>query len=313
MKRIKDYYNEKIAQLKSLNGKTVLVWVINRIKRITYHEIGHLVILGIVLSCVFLRYQYPSIVQTSDSTKSISYFNYEEFTQVDESVEARFHDFPEVKTTDISQNQGPSFLYSKATDGRTGFSYQQYQLTYDMLGNVIKKEPIAERVIQEAQDIEYRPGSVVKIGAYYHPVYSRYGVDCVGCSGQYTGVGNFAMGVHYNKNYGVRQYDGTFSGTITYEGYYIIATDRSIPFCTVVEIKNHQFVGAGIENNVPFQAIVLDRGGAITGNRIDLFIGMQTNMEITYGKRLTYQPITMTIIKFGSWQKNALGQHACKL
>ena len=63
--------------------------------------------------------------------------------------------------------------------------------------------------------------------------------------------GVFANGVRYHNDKGVRQWDGTYKQGITYEGYYIVATDRRIPFCTVLEVTNHRWEGAGIENNVP--------------------------------------------------------------
>lgn len=230
-----------------------------------------------------------------------------------EVMESRFYEYPETKEVKTSQKKGPSFLYSKATEGAIGFFYATYELRYDTFGRLLSRRLIGDTYLQEAQDIEYRRGSKVKVGAYFYPKYSRYGVDCVGCSGEFTGIGNFASGIHYENGKGVRQYDGTYDNTITYEGYYILAADPSIPFCTVVEIENHRFEGAGIRNNEPFQAVVLDRGGAIKGNRIDLFIGMQSDMQIGYGKWKTDKKTKVTIIKRGKWVRNRLGQYACKL
>ncbi|MCF0110850.1 MAG: hypothetical protein HUJ58_03040, partial [Erysipelotrichaceae bacterium] len=59
--------------------------------------------------------------------------------------------------------------------------------------------------------------------------------------------------------------------------------------------------------------VVLDRGGAIQGRRIDLFIGLQTDMQIGYGKWKTSKKTKATIIKFGKWTTNSLGQRGCKL
>ena len=81
----------------------------------------------------------------------------------------------------------------------------------------------------------------------------------------------------------------------------------------MLEITNHRFEGSGIENNVPFQVIVLDRGGVIQGNRLDLFIGLETNMEIGYGKWKTNKKTKATVVKRGKLTVNSLGQRGCKL
>lgn len=47
-----------------------------------------------------------------------------------------------------------------------------------------------------------------------------------------------------------------------YKGYHIIATDPSIPFGTLIEIQ--------LEDNSLIQAVVLDRGGGINGNHLDI-------------------------------------------
>ena len=304
IKRINEITNE----LKNLTVKKVLIWSWNKITNMTYHQWGQFVIGVVVISCPIINTLYPNRSDTS-----FVMHNPETVTQIYQTTESRFLEFPETKQVATSQKQGPSFLYSKATVGEIGVSYQEFELLYDLFGNLVSRTPISDVVLQEAQDVEYQKGSKVKVGAYYYPVYSRYGVDCVGCSGRKTGIGNFAAGIHYEKDKGVRQYDGSYTKGITYEGYYIIAADKSIPFCTVMEIENHRFQGAGIKNNEPFQVIVLDRGGAIKGRRIDLFIGLETDMQVNYGKWQTSKKTKITIIKRGKWQKNSKGQHACKL
>ena len=184
---------------------------------------------------------------------------------------------------------------------------EEVQVSQDM--------PVVEEVVVEKEVQEVVP-EVVPEPSQNEIIYGKmsgYGPDCVGCSGEDDGIGVFAMGVRYHKDKGVRQWDGTYKKGVTYEGYYIVATDRSIPFCTVLEITNHRFEGSGIENNVPFQVIVLDRGGVIQGNRLDLFIGLETNMEIGYGKWKTKAKTRATIVKQGKLTYNSLGQRGCKL
>ena len=74
---------------------------------------------------------------------------------------------------------------------------------------------------------------------------------------------------------------------ITYEGYYIIATSKAIPLCTIVEISNHTIEGKGIKKGVPFKAIVLDRGSAIQGSKTDLFVGSEKDPGVKMGSKRT--------------------------
>ena len=96
---------------------------------------------------------------------------------------------------------------------------------------------------------------------------SAYTAYCKGCGGL-TATG-------YN-----------ISNTIYYKGYRVIAADTSVlPFGTVVSID-----GVG-------QAVVLDRGGAIKGNKIDILVnnnseanryGRQHNVKVTVIGKIAY-------------------------
>lgn len=257
--------------------------------------------------------KYPTIILGRSDGTSISIYDASVVNRTQSTYEGRFYELPIEKETQTSQNAGPYFLYSQGTTGKSGYYYTKYALTYDMFGRLMTRNAISEETAKEAGDIEYRPGSPVRVGAYMYIEYTRYGVDCEGCSGQYTGIGNFGAGIHYDKNYGVRQWDGSYVDGLTYQGYYIIAADKALPYCTVMRIENHHWEGAGIVSGQPFEVIVLDRGGAITGNHIDLFVGLQSNMSITYGKWVTSKDTKATIVKFGKWTKNSLGQYGCAL
>lgn len=123
-----------------------------------------------------------------------------------------------------------------------------------------------------------------------------YGVDCYGCNLNAEGSGNTATGVMLNPAYGVMQSDGTWLSGLTYDGYYIIATDGSIPFYSIIEISNHGLSGMGFSPDQPIQCIVLDRGGAISGNHIDLYIGSEANVN-----NISYDGSTAvaTILRYG--------------
>ena len=63
------------------------------------------------------------------------------------------------------------------------------------------------------------------------------------------------------------------SNTIYYEGMRIIAAPKEIPLYTVFNVT--------LEDGEQFKAIVLDRGGDIKGNRIDILV---KNREYAYKK-----------------------------
>lgn len=127
-------------------------------------------------------------------------------------------------------------------------------------------------------------------------VYARittYGVDCFGCYSS-NGYGGTASGVKLHENM-VRQSDGTWLDGITYDGYYIVATNRGIPMGSIIEVSNHGFNGLGLQEGVTFRAMVLDRG-AMGENHLDLFVGSERTNKIWINR--SYAP-TMKIIRLG--------------
>lgn len=123
---------------------------------------------------------------------------------------------------------------------------------------------------------------------------TTFGVDCTGCYHN-NGFGGTSSGVKVSWNPSVRQKDGTWKTGITYEGYYIVATNRSIPLGSIIEISNHGFNGYGLVEGQTFYAMVLDRG-AMTTNHLDLFVGGEAGKGITINR--AYQP-TMKVIRYG--------------
>ena len=103
---------------------------------------------------------------------------------------------------------------------------------------------------------------------------SGYGPDCVGCSGylasgRYVGNGNIT---YYDSQYGnVR----------------ILSGDSSYPFGTIVRVKNSKFS--------EFIGIVLDRGGAITGTKLDFL----AKSEKEASKKIGKQRVTYEIVRWG--------------
>ncbi len=122
---------------------------------------------------------------------------------------------------------------------------------------------------------------------------TTYGTDCDGCYNS-NGFGGTAGGVKLSFT-SVRQSDGSWKDGITYDGYYIVAANRSIPFGSIIEVSNHGYSGYGLVEGQPFYAMVLDRG-AMTLNHLDLFVGSENNNSISINR--SYSP-TMKIVRYG--------------
>lgn len=121
---------------------------------------------------------------------------------------------------------------------------KQEEKVIDTIKEEIPKEEVKEETPKnEEVVIETLIGTLV-----------GYGPDCVGCtsnktaSGYYIGEGNI-------------YYDDASYGKVR-----IVAGDYSYPFGTIVKISNVDYF-----NDVPFYAIVLDRGGDIGKNKKHLF------------------------------------------
>lgn len=109
---------------------------------------------------------------------------------------------------------------------------------------------------------------------------TTYGVDCYGCGGEVDGNGGTSVGVSLDANAGVLLPNGVWQPGIKFGSYYIVAADPNIPLCSTLKISNHGMSGSGIQPNEPFYAIVLDRGGAIKGGILDLYIGLEASGNV---------------------------------
>ena len=120
-----------------------------------------------------------------------------------------------------------------------------------------------------------------------------------------SGTGGTSAGVTLSKT-AVKQPDGTWKDGIKYGDYYIVAADPSIPLCSILTVYDHGFSGKGLTPGVPFKAIVLDRGGAIKGAKLDLFVGTETKHQVKNNRNVTTKAV---ITRVGG--RN--GYKACKL
>jgi len=242
-----------------------------------------------------------------------SYLKTNRVIYIDEYILSEEPTTTTVINNDLAKGE-KSWLTNYQSDGSWGLDHKLYQLEFDNFTD----KPIDYKLVKETKNViamvpnTYVKGAKVETGAFFKPKFSRYGVNCRGCTGEKRGYGNFAVGISADVKKGVRQFDGKFKKGVTFEGYYIVAADRSIPLCTVLEISNHNFKGGGLTPGEPFYAVVLDRGGAIKQNRLDFYIGDERyyNDVIKYSGRRS--PIA-TIIEFGKRRSDGAGRRSCKL
>ena len=150
----------------------------------------------------------------------------------------------------------------------------------------------------------------MKKDAYFNArIITKYGFDCTGCGIGLDGAAGTSAGIRLNGT-SIRQSNGTWLDGITYDGYYVVAADKAFPNCTILEISNHTFNGMGLTAGVPFKALVVDRGGAITTNKLDLFVGSEKNINVVTNKRTSNTKVT--VVGFLKWSKNGLGERICK-
>lgn len=156
---------------------------------------------------------------------------------------------------------------------------QLNQITKNLMEQAIQQK--AERIAREKEEAEKKrlEEEAKNVVGTFSPRITTYGVDCYGCR-LTDGRGGTAMGVALDLNLGVQMPDGSWQPGIKYGNYFIVAADPSIPMCSIVKISDHGLSGSGITPEQPYYAIVLDRGGAIQGGHLDLYIGSEQSGAI---------------------------------
>ena len=166
------------------------------------------------------------------------------------------------------------FTTKVAQQGQNGQVKNTYRVTYEN-GNEVGRELIGSQVVSQATDTIIETGAVQE-GAFFTGRLTTYGGDCAG------GNGTSSTGIKLSPISGVQ---GSNSPKLTYNG-------RSFPFGTIIEITNHNL---SIESTA--YGIVVDRGGAIKGNKIDIFNGTEAGKYFTGG---TSKNTQFKIISVGS-------------
>lgn len=128
----------------------------------------------------------------------------------------------------------PSNISNVLTEGVVGLSYVENDNTVT--------------VVQEMEPEEIEKGT----GAYglYTGTLTGYGPDCVGCSK----VGNVACYTENKKNHSLIT-DGIYYTDDEYGKVRIVSAAKAFPCGTIVQITK--------EGEIPFYAVVLDRGGSM--------------------------------------------------
>lgn len=179
---------------------------------------------------------------------------------------------------------GLELFTTKVTQqGQDGQVKNTYRVTYEN-GNEVGRELIGSEVVTQAMDTIVETGTVQE-GAFFTGKLTTYGGDCAG------GNGTSSTGIKLSPISGVQ---GSNSAKLTYNGrsYYCLAADPSIPFGTIIEISNHNL---SIESTA--YGIVVDRGGAIRGNVIDIFNGTEAGKYFRGG---TSKNTQFKIVSVGS-------------
>ena len=161
------------------------------------------------------------------------------------------------------------------------FSYKVHELSkvkYEKENNLIYVYDIFEKQIINKENAKEENNKEYDVLETFVGRMTGYGPDCAGCSG-ITSYG------HDLRNGNVTYYDEEFKETK------IVAADSRYPFGTIVRVS-----GLSVYDK-PFIAIVLDRGGKINDNLMDLAFDTEDNplvRQIGYSKNITYE-----ILRYG--------------
>lgn len=174
-------------------------------------------------------------------------------------------------------------------EGKDGKIKRTYLVTYAN-GKETGRKVIKEEIIEKTVDKVIRYGGVSE-GTTFTGRLTTYGGDCRGCSG------GSSSGVKLSPTTGVNNTNSPF---LTYKGrkYYCLAADRSIPFGTVIKISNHN-----LHTDSTIYGIVVDRGGAIKGNKIDIFKGSEGSGRTYFGGGTSYNT-KFEVVSLGSGRAN---------
>lgn len=171
-------------------------------------------------------------------------------------------------------------------EGKDGIVKRTYLVTYANKKEVSRKV-IKEDIMKEPVEKIIKRGGITA-GTTFTGRLTTYGGDCKGCGGRGS------SGVKLSPTTGVNNSNSPY---LTYKGqkYYCLAADRSIPFGTVIKISNHN-----LNTSSTIYGIVVDRGGAIKGNKVDIFKGSEKASGKQFIRGGTSRNTKFEILSIGS-------------
>jgi len=174
-------------------------------------------------------------------------------------------------------------------EGKDGKVKKTYLVTYAN-GKETGRKVIKEEIVVEPVDKVIQYGGVSE-GTTFTGRLTTYGGDCRGCGG------SSSSGVKLSPTTGV---NNSHSPYLTYKGkkYYCLAADRSIPFGTIIKITNHN-----LNTESTIYGIVVDRGGAIKGNKVDIFKGSEAS-GVSYFSGGTSYHTQFEVVSLGNGRAN---------
>lgn len=203
-----------------------------------------------------------------------------EITRVETRTMSEVEDIP---YETVEEGNG-SWTRTVVQEGKNGKVKKTYLITYAN-GKETNRKVIKEEIIEEAVNKVIRHGGISD-GTTFTGRLTTYGGDCNGCGG------TSSSGLKLSPSTGVNDSNSPY---LTYNGtrYYCLAADRSIPFGTIMKISNHNLNTEGT-----IYGIVVDRGGSITGNKVDIFNGSEHGQKYFGGS--TSSNTQFEIVSVGS-------------
>lgn len=207
----------------------------------------------------------------------------DDLLQVNRIREAEIEEIQTIQSQTVNTAGLHLFATEVVQQGQDGEVVNKLKVTYEN-NRVAKKELLSSTVTKEKTDTIIATGTV-QPGAYFTGKLTTYGGDCKG------GNGTSSCGISLSPTSGVQ---GSHSAKLYYKGnyYYCLAADPSIPFGTIIKITNHNY---SIESTA--YGIVVDRGGAIKKNHIDIFNGTEAGK---YFRGSTTKNVRFEIVSVGS-------------
>lgn len=216
-----------------------------------------------------MKHKLPKKFGTIIKISAISTFVI--YTIVTSKVEVvRSLETPELNS-DITQNIIPYDTYEETN---SNLPFMERQVIQEGMNGLTVEYNGVKIEVQKPQSEVIQVGD--KVISTFVGSMTGYGPDCKGCSGK-VGAGQDVRNgnIYYNDS--------------KYGKLRIVAADKKYPYGTVMRVSNSNVL------KEPTLVIVMDRGGAVKGDKIDLLYDSEKNVP----RGATQKNITIDIIRLG--------------